>query len=397
MNNKKSAKRLIAPLALATAIVSISQISTAEIVLYDQNDLTFSTDVYLNAFYVNSKIDRDGKQFDRDQSRVKMGFLPNYLGFNVGQKVGDLKLGGRTSFWVSINDSDDNGTSTDIDVRQFYGTVEGDWGEVLIGKDFGLFGRSNIFVDEMLTGYGQVSDTLGLVDGGGVSFGHIGSGYPYAFPNAQITYRSPLMAGVRIAVGVFDPSDTTSRVDGLGKAYQENPKFETEVTYQIEVGKTQIYSWVNGTYQRSSNTNHSPTIDSTKLSSKGVGYGIRIKHGGLALMGSGFNAQGIHGLFTNNPGKSNLQDIDSRGYLVQASYQFGMNRLAISHGETRDDGNILGTAADNSTSGIAYFRTINDHLTLVAEYNQFEIDGRNGNKSIDETTKTMALGAVLSW
>jgi len=39
---------------------------------------------------------------------------------------------------------------------------------VLIGKDFGLFARSNVFLDEILMGYGHTSDVFGLVDSGGV-------------------------------------------------------------------------------------------------------------------------------------------------------------------------------------------------------------------------------------
>lgn len=74
-------------------------------------------------------MDRAGDQYDRRQSRVKMGFLPNYLGFNMGKQVDDLKLGARASFWVTINDSETNGTDTAIDVRQFYGTVANpQWG-----------------------------------------------------------------------------------------------------------------------------------------------------------------------------------------------------------------------------------------------------------------------------
>ena len=211
--------------------------------LYDKDETTFSTDGYINAFYVNSDVDRAGDQYDRRQSRVKMGFLPNYLGFNMSKQVDDLKLGARASFWVTINDSETNGTDTAIDVRQFYGTVANpEWGEVLIGKDFGLFARSNILLDELLAGYGQVSDSLGLVDGGGVSFGNIGSGYPYPFPTSQITYRTPVMDGLRVAVGIMDPVDTNDS-SALGKAYQKNPRTESEITYQFDVGGAKIYSW----------------------------------------------------------------------------------------------------------------------------------------------------------
>ncbi|MGH8354060.1 MAG: porin [Pseudomonas sp.] len=380
------------PLALAGAVaLGLAPPAMAEIMLYDQDDTTFSTDGYVNAFYVNSDVDREGEQFDRRQARVKMGFLPNWLGFTMSKQVDDLKLGGRSSFWVTLNDSETNGTATAIDVRQFYGTVGSEWGEVLVGKDFGLFARSNILLDELLAGYGQVSDTLGLVDGGGVSFGNIGSGYPYPFPTSQITYRTPKVDGLRLAVGIMDPVDTNDS-SPTGKAYQENPRFESELTYQFELGGAQIYSWLNGGYQTSENTDSS--VDS--ITSSGLGYGVQAKLGALSLTASGFQAEGINPFFTNNAGEATLREVDSDGYLLQGSYRFGKNRLALSYGKTEDDGNGLGSAADYQTRGIALFHDINDNLKLVAEYNQFEIAAAEGS-GLGEDTDTFAVGAVLSW
>ncbi|EPJ5352624.1 porin [Pseudomonas aeruginosa] len=247
MNKNNTAVRRILPLTLASlGALGGLQPAAADILLYDKDETTFSTDGYFNAFYVNSDVDRQGETYDRRQSRVKMGFLPNYIGFNFGRKVDELSLGGRASFWVTINDSETDGTDTAIDVRQFYGTVAGDWGEVLIGKDFGLFSRSNIFLDELLAGFGNPSDTLGLVDGKGVSFGNIGTGYPYPFPTSQITYRNNnLLPGLRIAVGILDPIDSNQidkdASDGLDdKAYQDNPRYESEVSYQFDLAGAQF-------------------------------------------------------------------------------------------------------------------------------------------------------------
>ncbi|AUF96230.1 porin [Pseudomonas sp. 02C 26] len=392
-NNNNNSHRRILPLLGGLASLALAPLAGAEIMLYDKDQTTFSTDGYINAFYVNSDIDRAGEQYDRRQSRVKMGFLPNTLGFNMTRQIDDLKLGGRASFWVSINDSETNGTDTAIDVRQFYGTVANpEWGEVLIGKDFGLFARSNILLDELLTGYGQVSDTLGLVDGGGVSFGNIGSGYPYPFPTSQITYRTPVMDGLRLAVGIMDPVDTNDD-SAVGKAYQENPRTESEITYQFDLGGAKIYSWLNGSYQTSDNTDSN--VDS--VTSKGLGYGVQAKMGAFSLTGSGFSAKGINPFFTNNAGEATLREVDSQGYLVQGSYTFGKNRLALSYGKTKDDGNgAVNTGADYETRGIALFREINANLKLVAEYNQFEIDGHGGDAQ-NEDTDTLALGAVLTW
>lgn len=392
-NNKNCQYPLIPALLVGLSTLGLGTVAEAEIMLYDKDQTTFSTDGYVNAFYVNSKVDRAGEQYDRRQARVKMGFLPNYLGFNMGKQVDDLKLGARASFWVTINDSETNGTDTAIDVRQFYGTVANpDWGEVLIGKDFGLFARSNILLDEMLAGYGQVSDSLGLVDGGGVSFGNIGSGYPYPFPSSQITYRSPVMDGLRVAVGILDPVDTNDS-SALGKAYQKNPRTESEVTYQFDLVGAKFYSWLNGSYQTSDNTD--PSVQS--VTSKGLGYGLQAKMGGLSLTGSGFQAKGINPFFTNNAGEATLRNVDSKGYLLQGSYKLGKNRLALSYGKTKDDGNgVVGSGADYQTRGVALFHDINDNLKLVAEYNQFEIDGHQTNAQ-NENTDTFAVGAVLTW
>lgn len=395
MNKNKRAVARFLPKALGIAVaLGIAQHAAAEIVLYDENDTTFSTDGYFNAFYVNSDVDREGDSLDRRQSRVKMGFLPNYIGFNFSKQVDDLKLGGRSSFWVTINDGEQKGTDTAIDVRQFYGTVGSSWGEVLIGKDFGLFARSNIFLDELLPSYGNVSDTLGLVDGTGVSFGNIGTGYPYPFPTSQITYRNKNLAeGLSIAVGIMDPVDTTNdKSVANSKAYQDQPRYESEVSYQFDLGGTKIYTWVNGAYQTSDNT--SDSVDS--VTSQGVGYGVQAKMGGLSLTASGFQAEGFNPFFTNNAGEALLREIDSDGYLLQGSYSFGKNRVALSYGKTEDDGNGLGTAADYETRGIAYFRTINDNLKLIAEYNQYEIAAAAGS-GLGEDTNTIAVGAALSW
>lgn len=392
-NNKNCQYPLIPALLVGLSTLGLGTVAEAEIMLYDKDQTTFSTDGYINAFYVNSNVDRAGDQYDRRQARVKMGFLPNYLGFNMSKQVDDLKLGARASFWVTINDSETNGTDTAIDVRQFYGTVANpEWGEVLIGKDFGLFARSNILLDEMLAGYGQVSDSLGLVDGGGVSFGNIGSGYPYPFPSSQITYRSPLMDGLRVAVGILDPVNTNDS-SALGKAYQKNPRTESEITYQFDLGGAKFYSWLNGSYQTSDNTD--PNVQS--VTSKGLGYGLQAKMGGLSLTGSGFQAKGINPFFTNNAGEATLRNVDSKGYLLQGSYKLGKNRLALSYGKTKDDGNgVVGSGADYQTRGVALFHDINDNLKLVAEYNQFEIDGHHTSAQ-NENTDTFAVGAVLTW
>jgi len=281
--------QLITGLLACLVVLAISVPASAEITLFDKDGTTFGVDGSFNTFYVYSSSDKNDEMEallgvpDRDQSRIKMGFLPNWIGFNFSKQVGNLKLGGRSSFWVTINDSDNNLTETGIDVRQFYGTVGGDWGQVLIGKDFTLFNRSNIFLDEILQGYGNVSDTLGLIDGGGVSFGNIGTGYTYPFPSAQITYRTPEMAGFKLAVGLIDPSRTNSAADSEEKM----PRFEGELTYNRTIGDGSVTAWV-GFLSQSSESDTQEDVDS-----RGISYGVKGTLAGATLLASGYDAEGV--------------------------------------------------------------------------------------------------------
>jgi predicted porin len=374
-------KNLLPTLLSLAVTTTLSAQAFAGIELYNKEGTTFSTDGLVNTFLVSSDIDDNNDALDRTQSRVKMGFLPNWIGFNFGKDTGDLKLGARSSFWVTINDSDPNRassaghgvTNTGIDVRQFYGTIESDWGQVLIGKDFALFNRTNILGDEMLLGYGQVNSD-GLVDGANVSFGNIGTGYLYPFPNAQITYRSPESNGFQIAVGLMDPSKSATNSE------ETTPRLETELTYTTKLAGTDIKTWLGGMSQSSNN-------GGADIDSSGISYGINIKTGQLSVTASGFDAEGVGTAGLSNFVTSDSADVE--GYLLQAAYSFGQERLVLSYGENSGGTTPGANNLDAENTAVALFHTVNDNLKLVAEYDQSETATRQ--------TDTIALGAVLSW
>ncbi|MBQ0713413.1 MAG: porin [Porticoccus sp.] len=385
MNKTKLLKNLL-PGALGLA--ACMQASAA-IEFYDKDDTTVSIDASFNTFYTSTSTDNDISGNDRDQSRVKMGFLPNWVGFNFKKKVDDLTFGGRASFWVSINDSDESPTDGLIDTRQFYGTVDGAFGQVLFGKDFTLFNRSNVFNDEILLGYGWVNDTIGLTDGNNVSFGNIGSGYIYPLPTSQITYRTPTIGGFKLAIGIIDPS----RTNGDDDAEEEAPRFEGELTYNTAWDDGTLAAWVGGLQQSSSGSTTSD-VDST-----GVSFGARVKIGGLALHASGYDGEGIgmligpadaQGLGLSNLVVENEDEIDSSGWLTQASYTMGTNRLALSFGQSEID-----NAGDweNETRTVAWFHRINSTFTTAVEFtqNEFEIGGDT------EEADTFGIGLIVNF
>lgn len=405
-------KKVLFKVAVPLLAFSCFAVGTAQaaFTLYEKEGATFSVDGFFNTFYVHSSSDNEISGVDRDQSRVKMGFLPNYIGFNFSKQLDTMKVGGRSSFWVTINDSEENVTETGIDVRQFYGTVDGDWGQVLFGKDFGLFCRSNIFLDEILQGYGNVNDTLGLIDGGGVSFGNIGTGYVYPFPNAQITYRSPDLAGFKLAIGIVDPAHTSDFDPDVTYFPEESaPQVQGELAYTYNFDKGSVTAWGGFLWQTSEDAGDS----GAEVDSEGVSFGIQAKYAGLTLHASGFDASGVS--FLLGPGvdstlglpivDSNFDEVDSKGYLLQAAYAFGKHKLVASYGKTEMDDAAFYVAEtatttapifadwENETTTGAYFYTVNDYLKVVAEYNVNKISIGKAEETVD----TIALGGILSF
>ena len=365
--------------------------ASAAVELYNNNEgMTFTADGLINIFYSSSDTDMTdaaGVETNSKQARVRTGFLPSYIGLNSSNQVGDYKVATRSSFWVTLSDTDANrgataaGTQTGIDIRQFYATVSGDFGEVLLGKDFGLFNRSNIFGDELLLGYGQTSNTVGLVDGGNVSFGNIATGYTYAFPKAQITYRSPDMSGFKLAVGIMDPNKASADSD------EDMPRFEAELTYNTTFDDGSLKGWVNGMSQSSE-------VAGVDQDQSGVGYGVNVKFADLSLTASGFTAEGV-GHVAGLDQFVGPDSIETDGYLVQASYTMGDNRFVVSYGQSTVDNSTVET--ESSNTNISYFRTVIPGVTLVAEINKTEIDNNDASDMTAEENNVFSIGAVVTF
>lgn len=365
--------------------------ASAAVELYNNDEgMSFTADGLINIFYSSSDTDMTdaaGVETNSKQARVRTGFLPSYIGLNSSNQVGDYKVATRSSFWVTLSDTDANrgataaGTQTGIDVRQFYATVSGDFGEVLLGKDFGLFNRSNIFGDELLLGYGQTSNTVGLIDGGNVSFGNIATGYTYAFPKAQITYRSPDMSGFKVAVGVMDPNKSAANSD------EETPRFEAELTYNTTFDDGSLKGWVNGMSQTSE-------VAGVDQDQSGVGYGVNVKVAGFSLTASGFTAEGV-GHVAGLDQFVGPESIETDGYLVQASYTMGDNRFVASYGESTVDDSTMET--ESSNTNISYFRTVIPGVTVVAELNKTEIDNNSTTNLTAEENNVFSIGAVVTF
>src|SRR6266568_977551 len=96
-------------------------------------------------------------------SSVRTGLLPAFATFEAKGKEAGMNLGIHFGFAPQINngavhDNFGNGTQAgaQIDMRQVYLTLGGDWGQILAGRELGLFSRQNILNDQTLFGVGAV-------------------------------------------------------------------------------------------------------------------------------------------------------------------------------------------------------------------------------------------------
>src|ERR1051325_3247515 len=182
--------------------------ANAQLTMQMSNGWSFSFAGNVNAFWVFTK--GNTAQNKLTNSSVRTGLLPAFATFEAKGKEAGMNLGIHFGFAPQINngavhDNFGNGTQAgaQIDMRQVYLTIGGDWGQILAGRELGLFDRQNILQDMTLFGVGATGGNLGA---GGTTLGRIGYGYFYPNFVPQITYSPPAGKQLQWAIGLFDPS-----------------------------------------------------------------------------------------------------------------------------------------------------------------------------------------------
>src|SRR5437773_4580921 len=218
------------------------------------NGWSFQFGGNVNAFWVFSKVNNSGPA----NSSVRTGLLPAFATFSATGKEAGLNLGVHFGFAPQINnaavhDNFGNGTQAgaQIDMRQVYLTVGfKDGGQILAGRELGLFGRQNILNDMTLFGVGAVG--IGGGGGGGTTLGRIGYGYIYPNFVPQLTY-STKPGQSQLSIGLFQPSILQGGGGGTPYLYTKVPRVEAEFAYNQKSGKNNYTFWVGGLWQTTSN------------------------------------------------------------------------------------------------------------------------------------------------
>ena len=356
----------------------------------------------------------------RHSFRVRTGLLPAVWGMNVkAPTTGGLDMAARIGIYPNISDNNKNSfgstVNSQLDLREIFFTVDGSWGQALVGKTLSQFLGKNILTDMTLFGVGGV----GLVkQAGGTTLGRIGTGYVYPQFNARLQYTTPDMSGFKVSVGAYDPSDIKGGSSGNIVAKETStPKFEGEASYAGSIAGANVLGWISGMDQNANFVTGCGlaagcTGDVTSWGfAGGVQVGVPVGPGTLTLMGSGYTGEGL-GLDFQQDALLEAGGIDNLGnarrddgFIGQIQYGFGQGTtIGGSYGESSQDETSNDTTRRLAHTNVEIERQslwdamvshdINPNLKLVAEYGRENVRWHDGQ---DVGGDIYSVGAFFFW
>jgi hypothetical protein len=278
-------------------VMGAASAAEAQLTMQMSNGWSFTFGGNVNAFLVYEK-ENDGTtpllttpggivgNSDEGYTRIRTGLLPAFAVFDAKGKEGNTDLGVHFGFAPQIQCGIGTGSNSvagqghdcfgaQIDMRQVYLTVGGAWGQILAGRELGLFGRQNILTDQTLFGVGASGGPLG----GGTTLGRIGFGYIYPQFKAQMTFSTPAGRPFQLSVGLFDPATNPPYTT------VELPRLEAEGVWSS--GNTKV--WVGGLLQN----NGTGGAADEKATAWGGSGGVRFGSTSFSLTASGYYGKGI--------------------------------------------------------------------------------------------------------
>jgi len=377
-------------------VMGAASAAEAQLTMQMSNGWSFTFGGNVNAFLVYEK-ENDGTTpvattpgavvgaSDQGASRIRTGLLPAFAVFDAKGKEGNTDLGVHFGFAPQIQCGAAGGQvlhdcfGAQIDMRQVYLTVGGSWGQILAGRELGLFGRQNILTDQTLFGVGATGGQLS----GGTTLGRIGFGYIYPQFKAQMTFSTPAGRPFQLSVGVFDPAS--------------NPPYNTVEIPRLEAegvwsqGTTKF--WVGGLLQN----NGTGGAADEKATSWGGSGGVRFGGASFSLTASGYYGKGLGTtlLYTIGNGTAGLgtggDDLrKSYGGIGQVTFTPANSKMTVAGSwgisilENADAELDFKTKNWLASGGIYYQAT--KSLKAVAEFNYAvtsdDLDTSEDNKSI---------------
>jgi hypothetical protein len=287
----------VALLCLGLAVGAASA-AEAQLTMQMSNGWSFTFGGNVNAFFVYDDVNSAGVDplGGKGASGIRTGLLPAFAVFDAKGKEGNTDLGvhfgfapqiqcgynappvgGAATSGASVGGQGHDCFGAQIDMRQVYLTVGGSWGQILAGRELGLFGRQNILNDQTLFGVGATGGAAGQ----GTTLGRIGFGYNYPNFKAQMTYSTAPGRPFNFSIGLFQPA--------------QNPPFVTVQIPRVEAegvwssGNTKL--WV-GALAQTNKTDETTGVSETGFAWGGTG-GVRFGTPMFSVTGTAYYGKGI--------------------------------------------------------------------------------------------------------
>jgi hypothetical protein len=365
---RRACSLTIAAAAALAVLVGRSAPAKAELVIYEKDSWSVSTEGRANAFY--SYAHGKGRPLDLppanpapgagiehpldnqnniDSSRIRSGFVGTVLGFNVKKQITQtLSMKAHLAIWWTIEQRRTIGAGINsVDGREAYLKVEGTWGAVQGGRTLGLYGRGNILLNADYAhgnGIGYPCDLATT----GPACGHVGFGVQYPGFTPSIRYMTPdTLGGFSFEGGIFDPVV-------LGGRFERTPypRVEAEAAYAFKKEEDFLHAkaWLSGTWQRLLGYNESPTTPKTIKSADatGIAYGIRGGVGPVRAGFAGWTGKGLGITYplenTQYPADAELELRRSDGFYAQLMATVAATDICLGWGVNRLHENAIDTA-----------------------------------------------------
>ena len=411
--------KLAAAIGTAALAGALSASANAAIVLGGDNGWEVSYGGFVNLFYTQSDFEFAGGGSE-DSSHLNEGLLPAFHTLTAkSPEIDGLKGTAQITFAPDSSGAKNkrlNKGGAEIDMREVFFNVSGDFGTISAGRTLALFQRQAILKDMTLFGMGALAGP----DGGGTGLGRIGFGYVYPDFRTRFTYKTADINGFNLEVGIFDPQE------GASPSETDTPQFQGEASYTHAFEGGSFNAWFGLLWQEQEITSSpgiaavpdsfvvdpvtglatftagTPAIPGATgdIESFGWNIGADIKFGGFNVVGSYYDGQALGALlFALGGGDAwacsvtNCDEADNDGGYIQGSYTFnGKTKVGISWGYSSQDDNLAGAPdVDNELWTVGVYHDVNSWLKVIAEYNDHKSD------FLANKAQSFSVGAFILW
>ncbi|MBI1731411.1 MAG: porin [Gammaproteobacteria bacterium] len=395
--------RLAAAIGTAALAGALCAPANAAIVLGGDNGWEVSYGGFINLFYTQSDFEFEGGASE-DSSHLNEGLLPAFHTLTAkSPEIGGLKGTAQITFAPDsstdkrkrLNKSGVLDGGSEIDMREVFFNVSGDFGTISAGRTLSLYQRQAILKDMTLFGMGALAGP----DGGGTGLGRIGFGYVYPDFRTRFTYKTPDINGFNLEVGIFDPQEPIGVASNTAET--DTPQFQTEATYTHGFEGGSFNVWFGLLWQEEEITS-SAAGGTGDIESFGWNVGLDVKFGGFNVVGHYYDGEAL-GTLLFNLGPNTLDgsacsvtdcdEADNNGGYIQGSYTFnGKTKVGVSWGGSFQDDNTAGAPEiDNELWTVGVYHDVNSWLKVVAEYNEHNSD------FLGHDTESFSVGAFVLW